>query len=377
MKLDSYISFVIAYIFTHSIAFGQVRNLTYRLEGTINRDSGTVALLPSGEGFDPNLNNNYEAKIIHGRFLLEGKMAYPTSYRIQLRPGYISNYFLLEPGTQTIVCHVDSLRETPQLVTKTMTEYHQFIADYVSPISKQRDQAVDQYMGQKSATTNPRILDSLQTAFGQKRARLIYQQQLGYLTYITQHPTSYVGLWQLVRDLGEGYRPILDSLYRTLSASLKNTPTGKMLAQRLSSSKVTAVGQIFPSLNLLDVGNKSISLSLGHKSKYTLVDFWFSHCGPCLQQFPELKNLFTTYQAKGFNIVGISTDKSNEIEIWKKTIQANGLIWPQYLDLSGKLSAGLLSINYFPSNFLLDETGAIIRRDINPQDLSTFLSQRM
>lgn len=377
MKSGSYMSLVIIYVFSHSIAFGQARNLTYRLEGRVNRDSGTVTLLPSGEGFDPNLNNNYETKIRQGRFLLEGKMAYPTSYRIQMRPGYISNYFLLEPGTQTIICHIDSLREMPQLMTKTMTEYYQFIADYVSPINNQRDQAVDQYMGQKSATTNLRTLDSLQTAFSQKRARLIHQQQLGYLTYITQHPTSYVGLWQVVRDLGEGYRPILDSLYRALSSSLKNTLTGKRLSQRLSSSKVTAVGQSFPSLNLLDIGNKSVSLSLDHKSKYTLVDFWFSHCGPCLQQFPKLKELFSTYQAKGFTIVGISTDKSNEIEIWKKTIQAHELIWPQYVDLSGKLSASLLSINYFPSNFLLDEKGVILRRDISPQELSTFLSGRL
>ncbi|MCX6217145.1 TlpA disulfide reductase family protein [Spirosoma sp.] len=377
MKLGSCMLLAIAFFFAHSIAFGQVRNLTYRLKGIVNCDTGTVTLVPSGEGFDANLNNNYQAKITQGRFLLAGKMAYPGSYRIRISPGYISNYFLIEPGSQTITCHIDSLRETPQLATKTMAEYNRFIANYVSPISKQREQAFERYIDLKAVTTNPHLLDSLQTAFSQNRARLIHQQQLGYLTYATQHPTSYVILWQLVRDMGEGYQPILDSLYHALSVSLKNTPTGKMIAQRLNSSKVTAIGQIFPSLHLVDVGNKSVSLSLAHKSKYTLIDFWFSHCGPCLQQFPKLKNLFTTYQARGFNIVGISIDKSTDKGTWKETIQANGLMWPQYLDSSGKLTVGLLSINYFPSNFLLDEKGAIIRRDISPQDLSVFLSQRM
>ena len=368
---------VIASLFTLSFALGQTRSLTYRLEGTVNRDTGTVTLLPSGEGFDPNLNNNYETKIIHGRFLLAGKMAYPGSYRIRIRHGYISNYFLIEPGSQIITCNVDSLRETPQLPTKTMAEYNQFVANYIWPIRNQRDQAFEQYMGQKSAITDARTLDSLQTAFGQNRTRLIHQQQLGYLTYVTQHPTSYVGLWHLVKELNEGYRPILDSLYTALSVSLKNTLTGKMLAQRLHSAKVTAVGQVFPYLTLIDISNRSVSLAPDQKSKYTLVDFWFSHCGPCLQQFPTLKDIFTTYQPKGFRIIGISTDKSAEIETWKKTIQANGLNWPQYVDLSGKLSAGLLSINYFPSNFLLDEKGTIIRRDISPDDLRTFLSQRL
>ncbi|GAB3220726.1 redoxin family protein [Spirosoma arcticum] len=377
MKLGSCMLFIIAYVFTHSIVFGQAKNLTYQLQGTVNRDTGTVTLVPSGEGFDPNLKNNYETKIIHGRFLLEGKMAYPSSYRIQIRPGYISDYFFIEPSSQTITCNVDSLREKPQLATKTMTEYNQFRDNYILPISKQREQAFEQYLGQKSAITDAHILDSLQTAFSRNRARLIHQQQLGYLSYIKQYPTSYVSLWQLVRDMGDGYQPIFDSLYQAFSASLKNTPTGKMIAQRLNSSKVTAIGQIFPSLSLIDIGSKSVSISPDHKSKYTLIEFWFSRCGPCLQQFPQLKNIFTTYQTKGFTIVGISIDKSTEIELWKKTIRTNGLNWPHYLDPSGKLTVGLLSITYFPSNFLLDEHGTIIRRDISPQDLSTFLSQRM
>lgn len=369
--------FVIAYFFTQSIAFGQAKYLTYRLQGTVNRDTGTVTLVPTGQGFDPNPTNNYQTKIRQGRFLLEGKMAYPASYRIQIKPGYISDYFLLEPGRQTITCYADSLREIPWLATQIMAEYNQFRNNYILPVSNQREQAFEQYLAQKSTTTDVHILDSLQSAFSGNRARLIHQQQLGYLNYIKQHPSSYVSLWQLVRDMNDGYQPIFDSLYQALSVSLKNTLTGKLIAQRLNSSKVTAIGQVFPSLTLLDANSNSVSISPNHQAKYTLIDFWFSRCAPCLQQFPQLKNLFATYQAKGFRIVGISIDKSTEVDLWKKTIQANGLGWPQYVDPSGTLTVGLLSITYFPSNFLLDEQGTIIRRDISPQDLSTFLSGRM
>ncbi|NEU70300.1 TlpA disulfide reductase family protein [Spirosoma agri] len=377
MKVSYSLLMVFACCFTHHITRGQTGNLTYQLQGVVDRDTGTVTLLPNGEGFDPNLTNNYQTILKHGRFLLTGKMAYPGSYRIRISPGYISSYFLIEPGKQTIVCHVDSLRETPQLTTKIMAEYTQFMADYVAPIGKQREEAFEQYMDQKLATTKPHVLDSLQTAYSQNRSRLIHQQQRGYLTYITQHPASYVPLWQLVRDMGEGYQPIFDSLYQAFSASLKATPTGRMIAQRLNSSKMTAVGQIFPSLSLVDMNNKPVFLTADRKSKYTLVDFWFSRCGPCLDQFPTLKELYARYQAKGFTIIGISIDKSPETEFWRKTIQANGLAWTQYLDPSGKLTVGLLSINYFPSNFLLDENGTIIRKDSSPQELSTFLSQRL
>ncbi|GAB4039548.1 TlpA family protein disulfide reductase [Spirosoma jeollabukense] len=304
-------------------------------------------------------------------------MAYPANYRIQIKPGYISDYFLLEPGRQTITCNADSLREIPRLSTQIMAEYNQFRNNYMLSVSNQREQAFEQYIAQKSTTTDVHILDSLQTAFSVNRARLIHQQQIGYLSYIKQYPSSYVSLWQLVRDMNEGYQPIFDSLYQALSVSLKNTLTGKLIAQRLNSSKVTAIGQVFPSLTLLDANSNSVSISFNEQAKYTLIDFWFSRCGPCLQQFPQLKNLFATYQAKGFRIVGISIDKLTEVDLWKKTIQANGLGWPQYVDPSGTLTVGLLSITYFPSNFLLDEQGTIIRRDISPQELSTFLSGRV
>ena len=186
-----------------------------------------------------------------------------------------------------------------------------------------------------------------------------------------------MALWHLVKDMGEGYQPVFDSIYMALSFSLRNTPTGKTIAQRLRSSKVTAIGQIFPSLTLVDIDNKSVSISPDHWSKYTLIDFWFSHCGPCLQEFPKLKNLFALYQAKGFSIIGISIDKPVDTETWKKTIQEKGLVWHHYLDSSGKITVDQLSIDYFPSNFLLDEKGTIIRKNISPLDLNNFLSQRM
>lgn len=369
---------VITCFFYHKGALGQPKKLTYQLQGIVNRDTGTVTLLPiSGQQYDPNLNNNYQTRISHGRFSLAGKMAYPGSYLLQISSDYVSSDFLLEPGNQTITCNADSLRETPQLATATMNEYHRFITDWILPIDKQRAQAFQQYLNQKSAITSPNRLDSLQTTFSQNRARLIHQQHLKCLAYIQQHPDSYVALWHLVKEMKNGYQPVFDSLYNAFSASLKNTPTGKTLAQRLGSSRITALGQIFPSLTLLNTSNQPISVTVAPGSKYTLIDFWFSRCGPCLQEFPKLKELFSAYQDKGFRIVGISIDKPVDKKIWQQTIQEKGLVWPQYLDLSGKLTVGQLSITYFPSNFLLDEKGRIIRKNISPSDLNNFLSQQM
>ena len=378
MTIDRYLTTLMVYFVLQGIVLGQAKKLTYRLQGIVNRDTGTVILLPvAGQAYDPNTKNKYQAKIKQGRFLLEGQMAYPGGYLIRIDQNYVSSNFIIEPGSQIITCNADSLREIPKLATQSMAEHHIFTTRYVQPFTKKREQDFDEYRVKRSTITDERILDSLRTTYQQKQAILIHQQQLQYLDYTSQHPNSYVALWHLVRNMGEGYQPIFDSIYTALSPSLRNTPTGKMVAQRIKLSKATAIGQVFPSLTLVDTSNMSASIAPDHRSKYTLIDFWFSHCGPCLQEFPKLKDLFAQYQYKGFNIIGISIDKPADIETWKKTIQEKNLVWPQYLDLSGKITVGQFSISYFPSNFLLDDKGIIIRKNINSLDLSNFLSQRM
>lgn len=243
---------------------------TFQLNGTVNADTGTVVLLPTGgEEYSPNKGNRYEAKIKNGTFAFAGKMAYPGSYRVLIRPDYVSGYFLLEQGNQRIVCNVDSHREMPDI--------------------------------------DNRIMAAERGVLNTKKTQL--------LTYAWQHPDSYAALWELVNRMQNGYEPIFDSVYSAFSPTLKTSHTGNVLAQRLASSKATAVGQVFPTLNLLNSGNKPILLSASQTATCTLVDFWFSHCGPCLREFPKLRMLFDTYKSKGFNIAGISIDKPEDEEL--------------------------------------------------------------
>ena len=376
------IRFVFALVFNcvclHDLSFGQPKRVTYRLTGVINVDTGTVSLLPvSGQEYDPNLKNNYRANIKQGSFSFNGQMAYPGSYLILIKPNYISSDFIIDPGTQTIICNVDSIRETPKIVNKSMQEFQLFSVNYIEPIAAQIEKNYNQYLTQKSTVTDRIVLDSLRIDFQKRRSMLVHKQQLFYLNYVKQNPTSYVALWQLVKDMKDGYQPIYDSICVAFSPLLKNTVTGRTVAQRLKSSKTTAIGQVFPTLTLFNNTGKSVLMSASQKSKYTLVDFWFSHCAPCLSEFPKLKELFISYKGRGFNILGISIDKKTDTDIWIKTIQEKELAWEHYLDPSGRITVRTLSINYFPSNFLLNEKGVIIRKNINPVDLSKFLSENM
>lgn len=313
-------------------SLGQVSNYTYILEGTVNADTGTVVLLPiGGKDFDSNSDDIYQAKVRQGQFSFKGQMTYPGGFLLALFPKYVSSPFIIEPGTQTIKCNVDSLREIPKVSNRSTEEV----------------------------------------------GLLLHTKAAVLLGYVKQHPDSYAAFWNLVERMGNGYAPTLDSIYASFSPSLKTNYTGKVIAQRLKSSRATAIGQVFPRLNLVDMSNKTVVLQPVKQAKYTLVDFWFSHCGPCLSEFPKLKNLFSLYNSKGFDIISISVDKQTDIESWKRILNEKQLSWTQYLDLAGRLTTGELSINLFPSNFLLDEQGRIIRKNIRPDQLSMFLAEKM
>lgn len=327
-----------------SIGYGQTRNNphSFLLTGTIEADTGTVLLLPmGGKDFTLDTTNTYSAKIKQGRFTFDGTLAYPTGFVIAFFPNYVSSPFILEAGTQSIVCRVDSVREVPAIDNRSMRELNTALVNFFS-----------------------RFVLSV------KQRRLL-------LNYVKQHPDSYVGLWETVRQVNEGYAPILDSVFASFSASLQRSYTGKVMAQRLASSKATATGQVFPTLNLLDTAKNPVSIPTQRKATYTLIDFWYARCSACIDQFPKLKALFDTYHPKGFDIAGISIDKQVDTDLWKSTIEKRELVWSQYLDIAGKLTTNQLSIGYFPSNFLLDEQGVIIRKNISLVELGKFLSESL
>jgi thiol-disulfide isomerase/thioredoxin len=45
------------------------------------------------------------------------------------------------------------------------------------------------------------------------------------------------------------------------------------------------------------------------KGKVVLVDFWATWCGPCLAEIPNMKQMYTKYHDRGFEIVGLSIDE--------------------------------------------------------------------
>jgi len=314
--------------------FGQSPGRQFVLNGKINIDTGKAYLVPVSydSSYYPIGTVFHRTAISKGKFVISGPCPQPSMFMLCVEvdslPIYISDYFIVDTGVQDITCNVDSVREIPGIANKYMDE-----------LKSERGESL--------------------------------------LNYARAHPKSFVVLWELIGKLiGRGYEPVLDSTYNSLADGIRNSYAGKVLANEMATMRRFAVGASFPELALLDtsMSNAEVDLSSRHV-KYVLVDFWDSHCGPCISAFGELKKIYQENEPYGFTIVAVSTDEKKYIQNWKRVIREYQLPWPQYLDMGGQASS--LFVKLLPTTFLLDSQGKIVKRDPDLKSLSLFLKEHI
>jgi len=127
---------------------------------------------------------------------------------------------------------------------------------------------------------------------------------------------------------------------------------------------------------LPDVEGKKISTkTIIPLNKYTFIDFWASWCSPCRMQAKALVPLYNRYRSKGFGVIGVSLD--TDAAAWKKAIQNDGYTWTNLGDLKGFDSpvTKKYHIEAIPRNFLIDNKGVIIARDLHGKELEAKLNE--
>ncbi|MFO7721288.1 MAG: TlpA disulfide reductase family protein, partial [Gillisia sp.] len=92
---------------------------------------------------------------------------------------------------------------------------------------------------------------------------------------------------------------------------------------------------------------------------------------PCRVENPNIVKVYNKYHDKGFNIIGVSLDREGQKDRWIQAIEDDNLTWPQvsHLKFWQDPVAQLYGVQAIPAQFILDENGVIVAKNLRGDDL--------
>jgi thiol-disulfide isomerase/thioredoxin len=112
-----------------------------------------------------------------------------------------------------------------------------------------------------------------------------------------------------------------------------------------------------------DITNANVSLA-DYTGKVLLIDFWAIWCPPCRAELPNVREVYKEYHPKGFEIVSVSLDYSEEMtpEAYRQWIDSAGMSWRHIYD-GAAWDTELVKrffVGSIPAPFLVGKDGSLV-----------------
>jgi thiol-disulfide isomerase/thioredoxin len=137
------------------------------------------------------------------------------------------------------------------------------------------------------------------------------------------------------------------------------------------------VGDVFPNVKLPMITKDTVFINDLLGEKLTIIDLWASWCAPCrLENRNTLVPIWDEYHDQGLQIIayGLESDE----EVWRSAAEKDGAnSWYQSSDLQGDDALFLqqIRIQTIPSNFILDDKGVILAKNVHGNELMDFVKE--
>ena len=161
-----------------------------------------------------------------------------------------------------------------------------------------------------------------------------------------------------------------DEEYKTLTADAEKIRAieeqiATLALADAAASGAAAQGTAFPQFEGSDLEGNPVDNSLFAGNAFTVVNFWFNGCKPCVEELDDLNALNEKVKAQGGEVVGINTEtldgSQQGIEAAKKLLAAKGASYRNIYFASGS-DAGKFALNImaFPTTYVFDRDGNVV-----------------
>jgi peroxiredoxin len=345
----------------------------YRITGTLKGlGNGKVLLGNKPNGYTDGFKIIYFDSCIarNDTFLFSGHVNEPDFYSIEVAGSKTWTSFILDNISINITGNKDSIWKSKIDGSKEFETYRNYLKTIEfgvlnDTLNMLRDKLTTARENEDSLAIK-RNEDSI-TFYNKK---LTVQR----LNFFRQHSSYFASLYNLY-----SIYPVLEidtakKYYNSLQPNLKNHSLGKKLYYELFElPKTLTIGHSIPLFSLPDTQGVIRNIS-EFRGKYVLLDFWASWCGPCIEEFPALKELYANYHVKGLEIIGISLDSKKDK--WHDAIRKYNINWPTWSDLNGSDNkvAQLFGIKEIPKKLLVDPAGNLVLKNPTLIELQQYLN---
>jgi len=299
----------------------------------------------------------------------------------------------IENGTIIYLDNADS--QTDDLIDSTVIENNSFV--FRTKLSKSplhvvlrtKDYSHYRFLWLEN---KPMTFDATKTDFLNATVKGSYEENLGQnlrkeienlseeeqrkkeIEFIKKHPNSIVSAETLSTYCTTFGKKETKELFDQLSEENKTSKYGKIITAYLELNKEPKIGEQYVDFEMPDLNGKRLRLS-DLKGKTIFLEFWASWCAPCRKENPKLVKTYKKFKSKGFEIFAISLDEGKDN--WIKAIEKDSLNWYHVNDFKGQGNKASLiyGVEGIPDNFLIDESGIIVGRDLRGKELDEKLTE--
>ena len=149
--------------------------------------------------------------------------------------------------------------------------------------------------------------------------------------------------------------------------------------EEAAPSQAAAGENAFPQFEGKDLDGNPVDSSLFANNAFTVINFWFSGCKPCVGEMKELEELSKTIREQGGELIGVNTEtldgNADAIATTKKILESKGVTYRNiYFDSSSEAAKFALNIMAFPTTYVFDRNGNVVGEPLlggidNPSNL--------